>query len=224
MDVLAEILSWSESLPLWQRDALRRLMLADSLDTESITELTTLCKSAHGLSESQDTEPLDKSHIPTDSTDAGAVRLLSITHHSGVNALAEDQKISFGHGLTVVYGDNASGKSGYTRILKSACQARGTEAILGNVLSGTAPLTPSVSIRFTVGDDGNEQEWTDNAEGGDFLSRVSVFDSHSAAVYLKERTDVAFRPFGLDLFDKLSNTCEEVRKRLDHERRILDLK
>ncbi len=222
MDVLAEILSWSVDLPAWQRDALRRLMFADSLDNESITELTTLCKSAHGLSESQDTEPLDKSHIPTDRTDAGTVSLLSITHRSGVNALAEDQKISFGPSLTVVYGDNASGKSGYTRILKSACQARGTEVILGNVLSGTAPLTPSVSIRFTVGDDGNEKEWHDNAENGDFLGRVSVFDSHSAAIYLKEKTDVAFRPFGLDLFDKLSNTCEEVRKRLDRERHMLD--
>ena len=222
MDVLGEILSWSADLPEWQRGALRRLVLAGSLDEEDFTELTALCKSAHGLSESQDTEPLDKSHLPTDGTDVGTVNLLSITHRSGVNALAEDQTISFGPGLTVVYGDNASGKTGYIRILKSACQARGAEVILGNVLSGTAPLTPSVSIRFTVGDDGKEQEWPDNTEGSDFLGRVSVFDSHSAAVYLKEKTDVAFRPFGLDLFDKLSSACEEVQKRLDRERSALE--
>ncbi|MCP4369444.1 MAG: AAA family ATPase [Deltaproteobacteria bacterium] len=222
MDVLKEILSWSVNRPAWQRDALRRLVHSDSLDDNDLAEITELCKGAHGLSENQNTEPLNESHIPTDGNDTGTVNLLSISHYNGVNALAEDQTITFGSGLTVVYGDNAAGKSGYTRILKSACQARGAEDILGNVLSGTAPLTPSVSIRFTVGDDGEEQKWKDNTEDSDFLGRVSVFDSHSAAVYLNERTDVAFRPFGLDLFDKLSNTCEEVRKRLERECRVLE--
>jgi hypothetical protein len=139
MDVLGKILKWSKDRPAWQRDALRRLVLADSLYDEDFYELTELCKGAHGLSESLDAKPLDKSNIPTDRRAIGTVNLLSITHHSGVNALAENQKISFSSGLTVVYGDNAAGKSGYTRILKSACKARGAEEILGNVLSGTAP-------------------------------------------------------------------------------------
>lgn len=221
MDVLEEILNWSTDRPAWQRDALRRLVLADGLGDNDLAELTELCKVAHGLSEGWIAEPLVKAHIPTDKTETGTVKLLSITHHRGVNALAEDQTIRFGPGLTIVYGDNASGKSGYTRILKSACQARGAEPILGNVLLGTAPPIPSSSIRFTVGDDGIEHEWEDNTGGGGFLGRVSVFDSFSAAVYLKERTDVAFRPFGLDLFDKLSDACEEVHKRLDQESRKL---
>lgn len=222
MDVLEEIVNWSKDRPAWQRDALRRLVLKGNLDEADYSELAELCKGAHGLSERRDAEPLNKSHIPNSDKEAGVVNLLSITHHCGVNALAEEQTISFGPGLTVVYGDNASGKSGYTRILKDACRARGTEVILGNVLSGTAPPPPSFSINFTVGKDGKERTWSDIAEDREFLSRVSVFDSYSAAVYLKERTDVAFRPFGLDLFDKLSIACEEVKKRLDKEGRELE--
>ena len=221
MDVLGEILEWSADRPPWQRDALRRLVLKDNLDDADLTELTELCKGSHGLSESTEKNQLNKSHIPSDGANAGTVNLTSITHERGVNALADDQTIRFGSSLTIVYGDNAAGKSGYTRILKSACQARGAEEILGNVLSGTAPPPTSASIRFTVGDEGDTQEWPDSEEDVDFLGRVSVFDSHSATIYLKERTDVAFRPFGLDLFDKLSNACGEVQKRLDRECRIL---
>ena len=53
------------------------------------------------------------------------------------------------------------------------------------------------------------------------IARVSVFDSHSASVYLKEKTDVAFRPFGLDLFDKLSKACKVIRENLEREKRLL---
>ena len=124
-----------------------------------------------------------------------------------------------GPGLTVVYGDNAAGKSGYTRILKSACRARGMEDILGNVLSGETPLSPSVSIKYTVGN-GDPQEWSGGDED-DAIARVSVFDSHCASVYLTQQTNVAFRPFGLDLFDKLSRACQAVRAKLESEKRAV---
>ncbi len=67
--------------------------------------------------------------------------------HRGVNALAEDQTLKFGPNLTVIYGDNAAGKAGYIRILKSACRARGQEQVLGKVVSGATPLSRVVSIK-----------------------------------------------------------------------------
>ena len=220
MDVLREILQWSESRPDWQRDALRRLVLNSELEDTDIAALTEICKNAHGLAEDQEHKPLCKEHIPTIGTDDGQVIVQSIYHHCGVNALAADQTLNFGPGLTVVYGDNAAGKSGYTRIFKSACRARGSEDIIGNVLSGAVPPKVSVEIKYTVGTDGVKHIWTGDGED-DSLARVSVFDSHSATVYLREKTNVAFRPFGLDLFDKLSRACKAVREKLEQERRLL---
>ena len=148
------------------------------------------------------------------------VSLLSIFHHRGVNALAESQALSFGPNLTVIYGDNAAGKTGYIRILKSACHARGQEEILGNVVSGTMPPTPIVAIKYTVGAEHDPREWS--GQGADeFISRVSVFDAQCAGVYLTEKTDVAFRPFGLDLFDKLVRVCKAIRVQLEREQRSL---
>ena len=59
------------------------------------------------------------------------------------------------------------------------------------------------------------REWAGQGED-DFISRVSVFDAQCAAIYLTEKTDVAFRPFGLDLFDKLVQACKAIRAILEN--------
>lgn len=220
MTVLEELLEWSQDRPAWQRDALRRLVLNGELSDDDIRALTDICKSVHGLAEQQDIAPLTKDHVPDKAAGGAPVSLISIFHHRGVNALAEDQTLRFAPNLTVVYGDNAAGKTGYIRILKSACRARGQEQILGNVVSGAAPLSPMVSIKYKVGAEPEPREWAGNGED-EFISRVSVFDTHCAAVYLTEKTDVAFRPFGLDLFDKLVKGCKAVRAMLESEQNAL---
>ena len=220
MNVLEEILEWSQDRPLWQRDALRRLVQNGELSDDDLRALTEICKSAHGLAEEQDVVPLAHEHVPEMRTGAPPVSLVSIFHHQGVNALAQDQTLKFGPKLTIVYGDNAAGKTGYIRILKSACRARGREKILGNVVSGMAPSAPVVSIKYKVGTVSQPQEWAGTGED-DFISRVSVYDTQCAAVYLTEKTDVAFRPFGLDLFDKLVQACKTARAQLESEQRAL---
>jgi energy-coupling factor transporter ATP-binding protein EcfA2 len=220
VSVLKEILEWSQGRPAWQRDALRRLVLNGELSEDDIHDLGEICKSAHGLAEQQESVSLTKVHIPEKSAGSAQVKLVSIFHHRGVNALAEDQTLKFSPNLTVVYGDNAAGKTGYIRILKSACRARRPEEILGNVVSGAAPYKPVVAITYKVGTEEKVREWS--GDGGDeFISRVSVFDTQCAAVYLTEKTDVAFRPFGLDLFDKLVKACKAVRSKLEVEQRAL---
>ena len=222
ISVLNEILEWSLNRPPWQRDALRRLVTKGELDEIDIRELSNLCKSQHGLGDKEKPVLLESNHLPQPDSTNNPVLLDSLTHHAGVNALAQDQTIKFGNQLTVVYGANAAGKSGYTRILKRACRARGAEEILGNVVSGVTPGRPSATIKFTVEEKTSDHLWDDNQSPNAFLSRISVFDHHCASVYIAKQTDVAFRPMGLDLFDKLSVGCEAVRKILEKEQSALE--
>lgn len=221
MTVLREVLAWSQERPSWQRDALRRLVVNGDLSDADIRELAEICKSDYGLAEKIEILPLANEHVPSDAATTSAVALDSIFHHKGVNALAESQTLKFSPGLTIVYGDNGAGKTGYIRILKQACRARGQEPILGNVVSGAAPPKPVVEIKYKVGSEPALRAWTDGGVD-EFVSRVSVFDTQSAAVYLKEKTDVAFQPFGLDLFDKLVRACKSVRAVLEAEQRTLN--
>ena len=213
--VLSEILAWSATRPSWQRDALRRLVVQRSLEEKDIEELAILCKRAHGLDDGPPPVALRTQHLPRPHDISQSVSLRSLTHHAGVNALASQQEVVFGPQLTIVYGPNAAGKSGYTRILKRVCRARGAEEILGNVVSAASLSRPSATITFDVDGRAQRHAWRDNDPPNPFLSRISVFDHHCASVYVAQRTDVAFRPMGLDLFDKLSNACEAVKAILD---------
>src|SRR5688500_15881663 len=115
MGVLDELLSWSNDRSAWQRDALRRLVEQGDLTEDDISELTEICKGQFGLAEPQAGDPLAATHLPSKDAALGAVSLDSIFHHEGVNALAQDQTLKFGPRLTVVYGDNGAGKTGYIR-------------------------------------------------------------------------------------------------------------
>jgi hypothetical protein len=217
-NVFSEILEWSRDRPGWQRDALRRLFSAEEIAPKDIDDLVRICKAARGLADPTAPKPLAKEHVATKVAGADATFLISLIHHRGANALAAGQTITFGTNLTIIYGQNAAGKSGYARILKQACRSRFTEPILGNLLSGSAPAKAQATITFRQGAEGTSAEWNMDSLPSDALAAVSVFDSRSAPVYLRDKTDVAFRPFGLDVFDRLASLCSDVRNRLEGEK------
>lgn len=124
--VLETILDWSEHRPAWQRDALRRIVATGKPDDAAIEELTALCMKGRGAERiALDPIPLAAAHLPANPEGGVAVTLNAMASIVGVNQLAAGQELSFEPaGLTVIYGQNGAGKSGYARILKRACRAR----------------------------------------------------------------------------------------------------
>lgn len=218
MNVLEKILDWSSSRPTWQRDALRRLLQQDDLAQADITELTQLCLGTHGTSLEEAPPapaavPLATQHIGGMGASGVRIRLTGVRDVHRVNALASGRTLSFGSaGITVIYGDNGSGKSGYTRVLKTVCRARGgTPKIHPNIFSEPSPEAPSAQIDYLLDETPVTHPWADGVAGPDELSGVSVFDTSCASVYVENKTDVAFRPLGLDLFPKLAQACDRVK-------------
>jgi hypothetical protein len=147
---------------------------------------------------------------------------------SAVNNLAPAQTLTFApSGITVIYGDNAAGKSGYARILKRACRARHSEVILANVYDEPAAAAASATLCYEIaGAEQPPEAWTDTGNAQPYphpiLSAISVFDADCAAVHLKTRNEVAFRPFGLDVPDELADACKRVKAVLDAEKHQLE--
>lgn len=219
MTVLTEILAWSQSAPTWLRDALRRIVVSSELSETDIGELVELCKAPHGLSASPPTaDPLSQSHVPAIPT-MGAVSISSIMHVADVNALAPNEVLTLApKGLTIIYGDNGAGKSGFTRILRRACRARGgNEPILPNAMSDKPAGAPTAKIGFTVDGVPREHTWKDGAAADPDLSAISVFDSDAAQVYVEEKTEARFRPFSLDVIDRAATVCARVREEIESE-------
>lgn len=223
MSVLKEILAWSASQQPWVRDALRRIITKPEITDGDIEELAELCKKPQGLSSTTyDGLPLAEEHLPSSAQD-GPVRLVSLTHIADVNALAPNETIHFGKtGLTIIFGNNGAGKSGYGRIMKRACRARGSgDAILANQLSEKPAGPPTARFVFEKNSVEQEHVWKDGNPSPMELGAVSVFDSSAAQVYVSDKTEVRFRPLGLDVMDKLGDVCTRVKSRLEDEQKTL---
>jgi energy-coupling factor transporter ATP-binding protein EcfA2 len=224
--VLETVLEWSGDRAGWQRDALRRIVQKGRLDDNDIAELVGLCKEVRAATSgtSAKLQPLKKSHLPANPGAADSVSLAAIKDVTAVNNLAPSQTLSFEPaGITVVYGDNGAGKSGYARILKRACRARHSGEILSNIYAQPTAEPPSATIVFNVG--GVEQppeSWKDAGHPHSVLSAVSVFDRECAAIHIDGKNEVAFRPFGLDVPDELANTCQRVKEALTDEQKALE--
>jgi ABC-type transport system involved in cytochrome c biogenesis ATPase subunit len=214
------IIDWSPSRPVWQQDALRRIVAKGKLSDHDIADLVQLCLKGQGKPGiALEATPLTGPERFTRTTAGGTITLRSISEVENANRLAANQLLSFAPtGLTVIYGDNGVGKSGYARILKRACRARFTAPVLPNAFEPAAGEKATARIGWA--DEGIEcppVEWSDDGHPHFCLSAVSVFDRESAAVHVREENEVAFRPFGLDVPDELAAVCQSIKDKLTAE-------
>ncbi|WP_237442387.1 AAA family ATPase [Saccharibacter sp. 17.LH.SD] len=214
-EALANILKWSVDSPGWQRDALRRLVEQEILDQTKIDELVSICK-GDSLA-----VPLNEGHLRNPNLDPRAVNLRQVSGVRHVNALAQDQRLTFSRdGLTVIYGDNGSGKSGYARILKKVCRARMAgriEEIVPDVYEVEPGGVPSATIEYVIGGQKRNCVWELGHTADTALSSISVFDSRTANVHVDAENDVAYTPFPLKLLGELSQLCASVKNKLAEE-------
>ncbi|GAW87717.1 conserved hypothetical protein [Bathymodiolus platifrons methanotrophic gill symbiont] len=224
--VLESILEWSLQRPEWQRDALRRIIIKGFLDKNDYAEFVELCKQGRlGVETELKAIPLDKTQLPANPGIGESISLLAINDIVGVNNLAPLQTLSFEEkGLTINYGDNGAGKSGYGRILKRACRARHSVKINPNIydteLNTIRPASATITFKIGGGEKITEM-WEDTSNPHPLLSAVSVFDSDCASVHINEKNEVAFRPFGLDVPGELASACQQVKDTLVLEQKQL---
>jgi len=219
---IEKIVEWVlDGKPSWLQDAVRRLIENNDLSESDINELLGMCKEAHGLVDTENSAPSPSPPTVSESEEENddSVYLLGISNVDNVNALANDQNLQLEpSALTVIYGDNGSGKSSYTRILKHACHTRGSAPdIHGNILNPSESRSSS-DISYQVNDgDENTFHWTIDGYSNPQLKAINVFDTSAAIDYISEEGEAAFRPYGLDILDKLGGACAEIKGLLDQE-------
>lgn len=229
MSLLTDILAWTTTdLTAWQRDAARRLVQRQDLTQEDFDDLYAMLKAAHGLAdpENRSPVPLAREHLPSPAATSPPVILTAIRDLANVNRIPPGQNLRCSpKGMTVVYGENASGKSGYSRVLKSACRARDqAEIVLTDAYdprSGSS--TPEAAFEVQIGGLDKELVWKRGADSPAELSTIAVFDSRCARAYLDSEQDVAYLPYGLDIVENLARVVlPQLTRRLDAEIGAID--
>ena len=212
-DGLGEILRWSLTCPEWQRDALRRLCMGAELNENDESELLEILKVA------RPGQPISADHIRQRTNTSQTIRLKAISDVDNVNALATGQKLSFGdQGLTAIYGDNGSGKSGYVRILKAACRARRENGfdIRPNIF-GDSMQPPQAQIAFWDNATKRQAKWQKGIAPPAVLSAVSVFDSSAGNIHVNGTNDIAYTPLALAILARLARVADKLRAALTAE-------
>ena len=208
---LNDIVLWSVDRPEWQRDALRQLIGTVELEDIDLDRLEALC-----VGERDDAEFLNAAHVAPQSMSGEAVTISKLHSVKGVNALAHDQVLDLAdQGVTIVYGDNGSGKSGYCRVLKHACRSRDSKfTILPNIDDDDE--TPQLaSIEYIVGATSQTNSWSPEAEQVAPLTQVSIFDARSANTHVQAENNVAYTPFPMRVLEGLGDLCDELKQRLE---------
>jgi len=163
--------------------------------------------------------PLDAIHLPGAEAAISTVTLRAICDPRNLNAIAPEARLEFApSGLTIVYGGNGAGKSGYVRLLKRVCRARSAPPKILPNLEKKDDRPTSAVVEFEVDGTPKTRSWTATEAIADELGGISVFDRACAAVYVRSENEVAYRPLGLDVFDAMAKCMLEVRRRLESRR------
>ena len=204
------IVAWSKERPNWQRKIMRRAAMGELLSDADYDRLIDDIVAT-------DTGPaatFGLEHFPKTGTDDPPVRLLSISKIEHVNALASEQPLTFEtEGLTIVYGDNASGKSGYARLLKRIARVRHQEEVLSDVFRDTATEKPTAALSVRIGDRDEKIAWPVPSRSE--LQRMLFYDGACREAYIATESSFPYRPSALIVMDGLIKACVEIRSRID---------
>jgi hypothetical protein len=216
IDGLTELLAWSAQpqCPAWQRDALRRLCAGPDIQISDAAELLEIMKGVRAA------QPISDQHVRETISSFKQISLKSIRNVENINALAEGQILSFlEKGMTIVYGENGLGKSGYARILKSACRARLDKRfdILPNIYRQTEGLQQSAKITYVEGTTVRSSQWIKGHPGQPALSAISVFDASAGNISVTGKNDIAYTPFPLLVLGRLARVADDLRSKLTTE-------
>ncbi|MEY4579039.1 MAG: hypothetical protein RL701_3742, partial [Pseudomonadota bacterium] len=212
-EIYRDLLLWSKGLPIWQQELLRRVLGGGGLNDAHID---ILAEAAIGESEKQPSpyEPLAPTDLPSVATLEKQYTLLAIQDLQNVNALRSDQKLTFGRQLTVVYGDNGAGKSGYARVLKRVYRSRVVDEVLADVHAET-PTLDGPSATFTVSAPDGVQHavgWKDGFPALN-IGRFAVLDGACSRTYVRGGA-LAVGPAGIEIPALFADALERVRGNL----------
>lgn len=220
-NVNKEIMDWVQAQPHWVQLAAKKAYVQDEVTDDLIDELLALLKTKEGQSKESkvDLAGILKSYNSV----IGDIRILSIGEIEGIDALAPRSPLPFSPTLSVVYGQNGSGKSGYSRIIKKMCGKPNATDLLPNVFKST-PQNRQCTVVAKV--DGADMSfvWEANGSPVEELIPVDVFDSQTGVFYIDKEQEVSYVPNEVALFERLIIVFQKLQQKLQAEQNAVKTK
>jgi energy-coupling factor transporter ATP-binding protein EcfA2 len=208
----SEIVAWVAERPRWLQTLATRLFRSRAIEQAFLEGLADDLVNKRAV---KPETPLSVEDLPPSLSDGPRINLVSVGDLQNINALLPEQTLELGStGVTLIYGDNASGKSGYARLVKEVAGARHKQPILVDAFDPSAERQPqSAHIAYQVNGERQDGDWpriTDRR-----VRAVHFYDEACGDDYLVSDTEVAYRPSVLNLFDLLIEATDTLRGLVD---------
>ena len=203
---------WTENHGDWSKLLISKIVTSESALSASDRQevFNYFLQSIHlhtGLPVLSTTKP---TYIPTEKL----IELDSISEITGVNRLAKNQTVKFAKNITVIYGENGTGKTGYSRVLKTlGFSYDNNKTILPNIYSSTEPQ--SATINFKSNSVSKTFIWN-GANTDSELENISVFNSSCVEFSISDRSLIV-SPIGFHLFHLVSEELNSLAQMLNRE-------
>ncbi|MBE5937212.1 MAG: hypothetical protein E7265_04185 [Lachnospiraceae bacterium] len=211
-----EFIEWLEEQAIWVKDAALTYYEMGKFTEKDIKRFATECiEEVSGIKKSID---ITKLNILT-RDDRSDFAIKSINNIMGVNALATGKCLEFGeNGITVVYGENGAGKSGYIRILKKLADAKYKEELKENVYF---EKKKKQSCEVTVLHKGKEETYNcDLSKDGEYslLKDVDIFDTKISKAYVESSKEASYEPWVFSMLSAIAKVASDVKDEIERKK------
>lgn len=211
-----EVKKFADGLPYWAKFLAEKILSGNAISDNDIdTSYSYLLEHLQLIEETEKPEITIEYNAENSGNYKTDLLLTKLENVEGVNALTENQTIEFSSNLTIIYGANGSGKSGYVRLLKKVFYSKAPENILPNVHIDNGHKNVNAKFTFKSGNTEIPLGFSDkdNAE----FEQFAVFDGNSVLKHLENKNEFEFRPAGLSFFADYTNAIIRVEQKLNAE-------
>lgn len=214
-----EVKKFADGLPYWAKFLAEKILSGNAVSDNDIdTSYSYLLEHLQLIKETEKPEITIDYNAENSGNYKTDLLLTKLENVEGVNALTENQTIEFSPNLTIIYGANGSGKSGYVRLLKNVFYSKAPENILPNVHIDNGHKNVNAKFTFKSNNAETSLEFAskDNAE----FEQFAVFDGKSVLSHLENKNEFEFRPAGLSFFADYTNAIIRVEQKLNTDIQI----
>lgn len=217
------LVDWANGQDAWVRQITAETILSRQAPGDALLDAAyTTFLTEKGLGDGEAPEVPKLELVATDAAEEETLELVSLASIEGVNALAADQELGFDPELTVLFGQNGSGKTGYARILKRISAVRTAEDILPNAHTAylDSPPSPRATIQYRLSGTDSSVMWKDESGLAPF-TRISVFDASAVSLHVDSDLGYVYTPAELALFGHVAAGLQGIQQRIATEVKAL---
>ena len=214
-NIQQDIVSWFKTLKGWQQELAYRLLTKPALLEEDVNDIIEMLKGG---------TPFNNKEFPNVGVSilGNLTCIASIDSVKDIEQLCPRNPLVFAeNGITVIYGNNGTGKSGYTRILKKVCGKPHTRDLVGNIYK-TENNVGQCTLSYKLNDTLYQSVWNINDPAIENLRCVDIFDTDTGLSYINEANSVSYIPPVIRFFSAFSNYHDVIKGKLIAEKEALN--